>query len=92
MELVNFGLVAAKAMVGPLLAKIPGSCRCELCQIDTLACGLNQTPSRYGLAVGGKLRVPATHLDFLRHELTQTFAAAARRIAANPRHRGEAIL
>jgi len=87
-ELVNFRLAIGERVVAPILAKIPGACRCELCQFDTLAFALNQMPSKYGVSVQGKLRMPASGAEFLRHELAGALAAAAKRVAANPRHGG----
>lgn len=84
--LVNFKLKIADKIIAPLLLKIPEACDCELCRYDTLAFGLNQTPSRYGTSISGKLRLPGSELEFIKHELVKTLAAAARKIATNPRH------
>lgn len=87
--LVNFGLELGNKIVPPLIAKLSGACQCELCRHDTLAFGLNQTPSRYGISIEGKLRIPNTALEFIQHELLKTFSAAAEKIATKPRHGGK---
>lgn len=90
--LVNFKLNVASRLVSPILHKIPESCGCELCRYDTLAYGLNQTPSRYGTSIAGKLRLPGSELEFIKHELVKTIAEAARKVATNPRHREKGAL
>lgn len=91
-KIIDFGLKEGGRMIGPLLERLSGACACEQCREDTLAFGLNRYAPKYGVSVGGKLRMQPHQIDFLRHELLEKLSEAAGSIARNPRHGGKDTL
>lgn len=87
-SLIDFGLQEGKRVVPFVMKKLSTACRCSDCLEDTLAFGLNQMKPKYGVRIEGTLRMPATEIEFYRHEMIPVMVEAARKISLNPRHDG----
>jgi competence protein ComFB len=88
-RLIDFRMREGSRIVEPLLGKIEEACSCDSCRSDVLAYALNRLAPRYGVVMRGKIRLRRHDMEFIRHETLRALAESARKIAANPRHKGK---
>lgn len=84
--LVNYTYEVGATLVGAATDHFEAGCSCAACRFDTLAYALNRYPPRYGVARGGRRRLQANDLDFMRHELGVLLTQAARVVSSHPHH------
>lgn len=85
-EVVNYAKQIGAPLVAPVLSAGGSACTCDQCRADTLAVALNHYPPKYGVNGSGRTSYQAHFEDFVRHELGQLIARAAKVVAARPHH------